>query len=147
MDGLQADQGQRPLGFQQAAGAGAVGQVEMLAENLPQPFVFVAADCVPIGNGVVGIAGGIYTCPYCRRRSCILLQCCAATIQFFFRFANFGWAHEIVIVIFFVQGVAKDVGEAAGHARAEIHSCRPEDDDYAGGHVFATVMAYAFDYC
>ena len=48
MDWLQADQGQRERGFQQAPGARAVGQVEMLAEDVAQPFFFQAAHALTV---------------------------------------------------------------------------------------------------
>ena len=44
-----------------------------------------------------------------------------------------------------MKRVAKNVGEAAGHSGTKIHSGWAEDHDDAGGHVFAAVMADAFD--
>ena len=40
---------------------------------------------------------------------------------------------------------AQDVGEAAGHAGAEIETDGPENRGDAPGHVFASVLAHAFD--
>src|SRR5260370_22951292 len=40
---------------------------------------------------------------------------------------------------------AQDIGQPAGHARAEIQDERPEDDSDAARHVFAAVLADAFD--
>src|SRR5262249_11902901 len=40
---------------------------------------------------------------------------------------------------------AENVGEAAGHARAEIEAERAENQNDAAGHIFAAVLAYAFD--
>src|ERR1700722_3174611 len=40
---------------------------------------------------------------------------------------------------------AEDIGQAAGHARAEIEAERAEDEDNAASHVFAAVLADAFD--
>src|ERR1700723_3452330 len=39
----------------------------------------------------------------------------------------------------------ENVGEAAGHAGAEIEAERAEDQDDAAGHVFAAVLADALD--
>src|SRR5260370_878783 len=42
-------------------------------------------------------------------------------------------------------GAARVGGQPAGHSGTKIHSGWAEDDDDAGGHVFAAVMADAFD--
>src|SRR4030095_13972881 len=41
---------------------------------------------------------------------------------------------------------AKDIGQAAGHAGTKIQAEWAEDQDDATGHVFATVLANAFDH-
>src|SRR5262250_708738 len=41
---------------------------------------------------------------------------------------------------------AKDIGEAAGHTRTKVEAERAEDDDDAAGHIFAAVLADAFDH-
>ena len=38
-----------------------------------------------------------------------------------------------------------DVGDAARHARGEVATGRPEDDDAPAGHVLTAVVADAFD--
>ena len=43
-------------------------------------------------------------------------------------------------------GVAQQVSQAAGHSGSEINSGRSENDGYAGRHVFAGVLANAFDH-
>ena len=43
-----------------------------------------------------------------------------------------------------VAGLVEDVGDAAGHARAEVDASRAENDDLAAGHVLAAVVADAF---
>ena len=41
--------------------------------------------------------------------------------------------------------VVVDVGDAAAHAGGEVAAGRADDDDAAAGHVFAAVIADAFD--
>jgi len=62
----------------------------------------------------------------------------------FFIGIEFGKGYEIAIehVIGFS---AQDISKSAGHARAEIQAERPEDDSDAASHVFAAVLADAFD--
>jgi hypothetical protein len=62
----------------------------------------------------------------------------------FFLGANFVESDEIA-VNHFIGFAAKNVGEAAGHAGAEIKAERAEDEDHAPGHVFAAMLADAFD--
>ena len=45
----------------------------------------------------------------------------------------------------FIGFASKNVGEAASHAGAEIQAERAEDEDDAAGHIFAAVLADAFD--
>src|SRR5579883_2966714 len=53
-------------------------------------------------------------------------------------------AHELAVEQ--VAGFrAKEVGEASGHAGAEIQAERPKDQSNATGHVFAAMLANAFD--
>src|SRR5271170_396058 len=59
--------------------------------------------------------------------------------------ANFGAAHKFVVAIVASERIAKNVGEPAGHAGPEIHARGAQDYGDARGHVFATVMAGAFD--
>src|SRR5271165_1264492 len=47
----------------------------------------------------------------------------------------------------FVGFAAKNVRETAGHAGAEIKAKRAEDEDDAARHIFAAVLADAFDNC
>lgn len=55
MDWLEADQGQRERGFQQAAGARAVGQVKMFAQDVAQPFFFQAAHALTVVRIVLSL--------------------------------------------------------------------------------------------
>ena len=44
-----------------------------------------------------------------------------------------------------ITGGIPDIGDAAAHTGGKIASGRAENDDAAAGHVFATVVAQAFD--
>ena len=62
----------------------------------------------------------------------------------FFALVDFCQGDEIP-VDHFVGFAAENVGKASGHAGAEIQAERAEDEDDAAGHVFAAVLADAFD--
>jgi hypothetical protein len=52
--------------------------------------------------------------------------------------------HGMLVVVVSGEGVAQNIGDASGHARAQIHSGGAEHHDHSGGHIFAPVLAYAF---
>src|SRR5207245_9808690 len=68
----------------------------------------------------------------------------AAKPAFFFEL-EFGESDEIAMKNVFGFG-AQNVSQAAGHSGAEIEAQRTEDESDATGHIFAAVMADAFDY-
>src|SRR5580704_7588082 len=41
---------------------------------------------------------------------------------------------------------AQEIGQTTGHSRTKIDARRPENQDDAGSHVFASVAAYALNY-
>ena len=45
-----------------------------------------------------------------------------------------------------IAGAVEDVGDAAGHAGAEIRACGAQYDDFPARHVFAAVVAHALGY-
>src|SRR5258706_7899008 len=62
-----------------------------------------------------------------------------------FAAGDFFSVHKIKVQNVFGFG-AEYVGEAAGHAGTEIEAERAENEDDAAGHIFATVLANAFDH-
>jgi hypothetical protein len=58
---------------------------------------------------------------------------------------DFSKRHKVTVKNILGFG-AQNIGEAAGHAGAEIETERAEDDGDAAGHVLATVLANAFDH-
>src|SRR5260370_39368284 len=97
----------------------------MFSQDLPQPLFFQDTCALPIVR--------------------VILSHRFQSVADFFGFANFRWAHEFAIVVFVAKRVAEDVGQPAGHSGTKIHSGWAEDDDDAGGPLFAAVMADAFD--
>src|SRR5580658_2658563 len=59
--------------------------------------------------------------------------------------ADFGATHEFVVAIVAGERVAKNVGKPTGHSGAKIHACGAKNYGDPGSHVFATVVAGAFD--
>src|SRR5215470_17546161 len=53
--------------------------------------------------------------------------------------------HEVALQHIFGFG-AENVGQAPGHSRPEIETDRSEDQSNTAGHVFAAMLANAFDY-
>src|SRR3984893_3857778 len=53
-------------------------------------------------------------------------------------------AHRVLVVTVAANRVAQEIAEASGHARAQVPTCRPQDDGDAGGHVFASMLANPF---
>src|ERR1700675_3469675 len=52
---------------------------------------------------------------------------------------------EIAALFAKIPVLVENVGYAATHAGSKISSASSEDDDQASGHVFAAMVAYAFD--
>jgi hypothetical protein len=65
--------------------------------------------------------------------------------QLFFEF-NRDDPDGLLVVYVSSSGVAEQVGEAARQSGSEVNSGRPENDRHTRCHVFARMLAYAFDY-
>ncbi len=63
-------------------------------------------------------------------------------------FADFDWSQpdRLLVVAIASNGIAQRVGQSAGHARSEVHSCGSQNYCDARGHVFAAVLAHALDH-
>src|SRR5258708_30196328 len=59
-------------------------------------------------------------------------------------------SHRIAIQAVVIEAVigvrAQQIGQSAGHARPHIVARWTKDDDYAGGHVFASVAAHPLNH-
>ncbi len=54
-------------------------------------------------------------------------------------------SHRVLVVAVATDGIAQQIRQAAGHAGAQIHSRRTQNHGDASRHIFATVLANAFD--
>src|SRR6478752_6430157 len=53
--------------------------------------------------------------------------------------------HGLLVVPVAPDGIAQDVSQAAGHAGAKVHPGRTQNYGDARSHVFASMLAHAFD--